>query len=99
MYPSRHLLRPWGTINSKETIMKTNMGTLDRRLRLFLVAPALVVAGIVVGPLGVVPVILYAVAGVMAATSLAGSCPLYTVLGIRTCPVDGGIGSPSRVTR
>lgn len=66
--------------------MKTNMGTLDRRLRLFLVAPALVVAGIVVGPLGVLPVVLYAVAAVMAATSLAGSCPLYTLLGVRTCP-------------
>ena len=68
--------------------MKLNMGTLDRRLRLFLVAPALVVVGIVVGPGGVLPVVLYALAAVMVGTSLVGFCPLYTLLGIKTCPAN-----------
>lgn len=77
--------------------MPTNMGTLDRRLRLFLLAPVLVVVGFAIGPLGAVPVILYVVAGVMAVTSLAGSCPLYTLLGIRTCPAARGTTSGSRV--
>lgn len=62
------------------------MGTTNRRLRLFVLAPVLVVVGLVIGPLGVLPVVLCAVAGVMVATSLAGSCPLYPLLGIRTCP-------------
>lgn len=66
--------------------MKLNMGTLDRRLRLFVIAPALVIAGVVVGPTGVVAIVLYVLAAVMAATSLAGSCPLYTLFGIQTCP-------------
>ena len=54
--------------------MKLNMG-LDRRMRLFLVAPALVVTGILIGPGGIVPIVMYVLAGVMVATSLAGTCP------------------------
>jgi len=68
--------------------MKLNMGTLDRRVRLFLLAPALVLVGILVGPGGVVPIVCYALAGVMIATSLAGSCPLYSLFGVRTCPAS-----------
>lgn len=68
--------------------MKLNMGSLDRRLRLFLIAPALVVAGILIGPGGVVPIFVYVLAGVMVATSLVGSCPLYTLFGLRTCPAS-----------
>ena len=68
--------------------MKINMGTLDRRLRLFVVAPAMVVVGVVVGPSNPAAIVLYAVAAVMAVTSLVGSCPLYTVLGMKTCPVN-----------
>lgn len=61
--------------------MKSNVGGLDRVLR--------VVAGIVLialaatntvgwwGWLGVVPLL----------TGLAGSCPLYTLLGLNTCPL------------
>lgn len=66
--------------------MKLNMGTLDRRLRLFVLAPVLVIAGVVVGPTGVFAIVLYVLAAVMAATSMAGSCPLYTLFGIQTCP-------------
>jgi hypothetical protein len=68
--------------------MKKNMGVLDRRLRLFLVAPALLLVGLLVGPLGWLAVVLYVLAGVMAATSVAGSCPLYALVGLSSCPVD-----------
>jgi hypothetical protein len=66
--------------------MKLNMGTLDRRLRLFVLAPVLVVAGVTLGPTGIVAIVLYVLAAVMVGTSIAGSCPLYTLFGIQTCP-------------
>lgn len=66
--------------------MKLNMGTLDRRLRLFLITPGLVIAGLVIGPGGLVPIGMYVLAGVMMATSLVGTCPLYLPFGIRTFP-------------
>lgn len=62
-------------------ILPTNEGTLDRALRVVFGAGLLATA--FVGPqtpwgfIGVVPL----------ATGLIGSCPLYTVLGVSTCPV------------
>ncbi|MCU0831365.1 MAG: DUF2892 domain-containing protein [Rhizobiaceae bacterium] len=65
-------------------MFKTNEGTIDRALR--------VIAGLVIlslffiypdaswrnfALLGIVPLV----------TGLIGSCPLYTILGISTCPV------------
>ena len=61
--------------------MSRNEGTLDRTLRIVL---GLVLLSLVfIGPktmwglIGIVPL----------ATGLVGVCPLYSVLGIRTCPV------------
>lgn len=63
--------------------MKRNEGTIDRVLR---VALGLVLLSLVfVGPqtawgwIGIVPLV----------TGLVGYCPLYALLGIRTCPVNG----------
>lgn len=60
--------------------MKTNEGTLDRVLR---VGAGLLLIGLAAtgtvgawGYIGVVPVL----------TGAIGMCPLYTVLGINTCP-------------
>ena len=60
--------------------MKTNEGTLDRALR---VVAGLALIGLAAtgsvgawGYLGVVPLL----------TGAVGYCPLYTVLGINTCP-------------
>ena len=72
----------------KENIVKINMGSADRMLRSFVVAPVLVVAGLLVGPAGWLAIVLYALAGVMLATSAVSSCPLYTLLGLRTCPLQ-----------
>ncbi len=60
-----------------------NAGTLDRMIRV--VAGAAVLSLTVVGPrslwglVGLVPLL----------TGLVGTCPLYTVLGLRTCPPSG----------
>jgi len=70
----------------KENIVKINIGSADRKLRAFVVAPVLVVAGFLVGPAGWLAIVLYALAGVMLATSAISSCPLYALLGLRTLP-------------
>ena len=62
-------------------ILPTNEGTIDRAVRvaLGLVLLALVFVGpkSMFGLIGVVPL----------ATGLLGSCPLYTLFGLSTCPV------------
>ena len=66
--------------------MTTNVGTIDRIIRLViglvllwyaLMAPATGYNWI--GWIGVIPII----------TALVGSCPLYSILGVSTCPVKG----------
>ena len=66
--------------------MKVNMGSADRKLRAFIVAPVLIVVGLLVGPAGWLAIVLYALAGVMLATAAVGSCPLYLPFGLRTRP-------------
>lgn len=68
--------------------MKINMGSADRKLRAFVVAPVLVVAGLLVGPAGWLAIVLYVLAAVMLATAAVSFCPLYTLLGLRTCPLQ-----------
>lgn len=63
------------------TLLPPNVGRADRALRILLGVALL--ALVVVGPrtlwglVGLVPL----------ATGLVGSCPLYTMLGFRTCPL------------
>lgn len=63
--------------------MKTNMGGIDRSLRIILAA---VVAVLIYARLltGTAAVILGILAVVFAVTSLVGFCPLYLPLGITT---------------
>lgn len=61
------------------------MGTADRLIRIII---ALVVIGlwyfqVVTGTLAIV---LLVAAGIFVLTSLVSFCPLYTILGISTCP-------------
>ncbi len=62
--------------------MKTNEGTLDRALRIAagLLLLALMFTGTigVWGWIGIVPLL----------TGAVGWCPLYTVLGLNTCPMQ-----------
>jgi len=69
--------------------MTVNMGKIDRGLRLVMTA-VLAYAAFATDSLGTG--VLYwaalAVAAVFALTALVGNCPLYSILGIRTCPVS-----------
>lgn len=61
--------------------MTKNEGTIDRSLRI--IAGLVLLSLVFVGPqslwglVGIVPL----------ATGLLGNCPLYSILGINTCPV------------
>lgn len=72
--------------------MTPNMGTVDRGLRAFVVAPAALVLAFVVdvGTLG--GVALLVVAGIMLVTAFTGVCPNYTVIGISTDPRPHRVG-------
>lgn len=68
-------------------MLNHNVGTIDRALRIILGLALL--AGFFLLPeasyrwwllIGIVPL----------ATGLVGSCPLYSVLGLRTCPLKQG---------
>jgi hypothetical protein len=80
----------------KENIMKINIGSADRKLRAFVVAPVLVLAGLLVGPAGWLAIVLYVLAGVMLATSAVSFCPLYALLGLRTVPEQKVTPAPER---
>lgn len=62
-------------------MLKRNEGTIDRVLRIIvgLVLLSLVFVGPMTpwGWVGIVPL----------ATGLIGSCPVYTILGLNTCPI------------
>ena len=64
--------------------MTRNMSNLDRGLRTFVVAPAAVIAAVLVGAGSVGGVLLFVLAAVMLATSAVGFCPLYTLLHVKT---------------
>jgi hypothetical protein len=67
---------------AKEREMKTNMGKIDRGLRLGAAAVLLFAAfGTTVAGSGV----LFWVALAVAATALVGNCPAYSVIGLKTC--------------
>ena len=63
--------------------MKTNIGSIDRVLRiaLALVASFLVLSDAVTGTLGIVTII---VALILAVTSVVGFCPIYRILRLST---------------
>ena len=65
--------------------MKKNMGNTDRIIRLIVAAifAALYFTNTVTGTFGIV---LLALAGVFILTSLVSFCPLYTLIGLNTCP-------------
>jgi len=66
--------------------MKTNMGTTDRIIRLVIAAVLafLYFSGTLTGTLGIVALV---VAAVFTLTSLVSFCPMYSLLGMSTCPL------------
>ena len=69
--------------------MKKNMGTADRvtRILLAVVMSVLYFTNTITGIFGIVLLVL---AGVFLITSLVGFCPLYTLIGLNTCPAKKG---------
>lgn len=67
--------------------MKKNMGTADKLIRIVIAAvfAGLYFTGTVTGNLGIA---LVALGAVFVLTSLVSFCPLYTLVGIRTCPAS-----------
>ena len=66
-------------------MLKKNVGSLDRAIRIIVGLGLL--AGFVLNPdaayrwlylIGIIPLV----------TGLMSSCPLYTILGLRTCPME-----------
>lgn len=66
--------------------MKTNMGGVDKVIRILLAAvfATLFFTETVTGTLGIV---LLALGGVFVLTSLVSFCPLYAIFGLNSCPV------------
>ena len=66
--------------------MKPNMGITDRTIRTFIAITlaALAFMGYITGAWSIVA---YIVATVLLLTSFVSFCPLYTLLGVTTCPV------------
>ena len=66
--------------------MIKNMGSTDRIIRVLiaLIVGALYLNGTISGTIGIV---LLVVAGVFLLTSLISFCPLYSLFGIRSCPI------------
>jgi hypothetical protein len=64
-----------------------NVGTLDRiaRIALGILVAAAFLGGVVTGPLGWAAAV---VALIMLVTGAVGFCPLYALLGVRTCPLQ-----------
>jgi hypothetical protein len=72
------------TNQQKSTIMKRNMGTIDKAVRINIAAiiAVLYFTNVISGTVGIVLLVL---AGVFVLTSLISFCPLYTIIGLNTC--------------
>jgi hypothetical protein len=69
--------------------MTPNMGTVDRSLRAFVVAPAAILVALLLGAGTIAGIVLFVVAAVMLLTGATGFCPTYAVIGISARP--GGL--------
>ena len=67
--------------------MKPNMGSLDRSIRTFIAIALIALAwmGYITGTWAIVA---YVAATVFLLTSFVSFCPLYTLLGVSTCPIN-----------
>jgi len=73
--------------NISNVIMKTNVGTADKVIRIIIaaVAAALIVTNTLTGTWAIVAGV---VGGIMLITGLTGFCGLYKVFGMSTCPME-----------
>ncbi len=83
----QRLLYLFNSSKNKNCQMKKNMGTTDKIIRLIVAAifAALYFTNTVTGTIGIVLLVL---AGIFVLTSLISVCPLYSMFGISSCPVE-----------
>lgn len=83
---SKYQLAETGAVPTEDHIMTTNVGGLDRVLRIVVGLALIVLAATGTigawGYIGVVPL----------ATAALSTCPAYTLLGFSTCPVKTNAG-------
>jgi hypothetical protein len=60
------------------------LGSLDRALRAFVIAPVAVATALALGGPSIPAILLFVVAGIALATAATGVCPTYALLGIDT---------------
>lgn len=69
--------------------MKKNIGNLDRIIRLMVAVVITVLLGTeTVAVASTLGIILAIVAIIFGGTALLSSCPLYTLVGVSTCPIE-----------
>ena len=61
-----------------------NMGSLDRAVRAFVIAPVAIIVAFALGAASILGIVLFVVAGIGIATGAIGSCPSYVPFGIDT---------------
>lgn len=61
-----------------------NMGSLDRAVRAFLIAPVAIATAFALGKGSIGAIVLFVVAGIALATGATGRCPSYVLFGIDT---------------
>lgn len=61
-----------------------NMGSLDRAMRAFVIAPVAIVVAFALGAASILGVVLFVVAAIALATGALGRCPSYVPFGIDT---------------
>lgn len=66
-------------------VMKKNMGNADKAIRVLITAAVVILyfSNVITGTLAIVLLVL---ATVFLLTSLVSFCPLYTLVGLNTCP-------------
>ena len=68
-------------------MLKKNVGNIDRILRA-IIGIAGLAAFFLVATIGILHWIFLVVGVIGLATSLMSSCPIYTIFGLRTCPLE-----------
>jgi hypothetical protein len=61
-----------------------NMGSLDRAVRAFVIAPVAIAGAFALGTASIGGIVLFVLAAIALATSATGSCPSYVPFGIDT---------------
>ena len=65
-------------------LLTHNMGTFDRAVRAFLVAPIAIGIALGIGAASIAGIVLFALAGIALVTGATGVCPSYVPFGIDT---------------